>query len=494
MGTVLTWVIRKLIFEKNFVPCTDLDLVKNQLHTITTEKAVVDSTLIQLKEDISKLHTDVDLKVQELEKINKDYTKVFTEKERLEEDLIVYHDNENLLKKKLDEKENLLFASTSTVTRLEATITYKERELTEQTKNLESLGKKFEQEFTNLAQKILDEKAGTFGRQQESNLKLLLEPFKAEIVNFKKEFAEKHSQEAAERNSMKGAIGEMVKQNQILSDQANSLSKALSFQAKQQGSWGEEILESILQHCGLQEGIHYYKQYSSNNEEGTRIRPDFVINCPDNRCVVIDSKVSLTHYTSYCAATEVVEQERLSKSLLSSIKSHIDGLSAKKYPDIANTLDSVIMFMPVESAYILAMHNDQDLWRYAYSKRVLLISSSNLIATIKLISDLWQRDAINKNAKQIADKAGRLYDKMVGFVENMKKVGDSIGKANETWKEAYGQLYSGHGNMINQAHSIKLLGAKTGNKKLPEALLNDATFEEQIPIEIPIEEDKKNLN
>ena len=178
--------------------------------------------------------------------------------------------------------------------------------------------------------------------------------------------------------------------------------------------------------------------------------------------------------------------------MLLSIKAHIDSLSSKNYTDINNTLDTIIMFMPVESAYILAMQIDNDLWRYAFNKGIILISPSNLITTIKLISNMWQRDAINKNAKLIAEKAGRLYDKMVGFVENMKKVGDSLGKANETWNDAYGQLYKGHGNMINQAESIKNLGAKAGQKKFPDAIINEALSGEPLTLDDSI--DKINEN
>jgi DNA recombination protein RmuC len=308
---------------------------------------------------------------------------------------------------------------------------------------------------------------------------LLLEPFKTEIAHFKKEFTDKHSLEAAERNSLKGAIQEIVLHNKVLSEQANNLAKALTFQAKQQGCWGEEILEKILEHCGLQNKIHYIRQYSSKDEEGVRIQPDFVINYPDNRCLIIDSKVSLSHYTSYCGTSVAAEQEAFAKGMMLSIKNHIDGLSVKNYPDIAHTLDMVIMFVPVESAYIMAMQMDHDLWRYAYNKRVVLISPSNLIATIKLISDLWQRAAINKNAKQIAEKAARLYDKLAGFVENMKKAGDNLSKATESWKQAYGQLYNGHGNAIVLAASIKAMGAKTKNK-LPDAIVNDALLSDRM--------------
>lgn len=481
-GGIIAWVIRKLLFEKKFVSVAEFDSAKKQLNELITQKAVLDSALVSSRTEIERANSLLHSKEEELIQARADYMKAHTENGCLILDVNDRNVEINNLKTKLETAQVETSTAQNRIAKLEAEVVYKTRQLDEQAKSLEDIGARFEKEFSNLAQKILDEKSKVFGSQQEVNLKLLLEPFKADIASFKKDISEKHSLEAAERNSLKGAIQEMVNNTKLISEQANNLTKALTFQSKQQGSWGEEILESILEHCGLQNNIHYFKQYSSKNEEGTRIQPDFVVNCPDNRCVVIDSKVSLNHFTSYCSTTVKAEQEVFSKGMLLSIKTHIDSLSGKNYTDIANTLDTVIMFMPVESAYILAMQIDADLWRYAYNKGIVLISPSNLITTIKLISNLWQRDAINKNAKLIAEKAGRLYDKLVGFVDNMKKVGDSLNKANDSWKDAYGQLYKGHGNLINQAESIKALGIKTGTKAFPSEIVSEAVFAETLPV------------
>jgi DNA recombination protein RmuC len=448
--------------------------VKDQLQELKTEKAVIDNELTACREEKDKQSGQIENKDRELEKWRTDFTKADTEREGLILDIIEKNLEINKLNQKIEVDILALQAASNKANRLEAELVFKEKELQETAKSLEDIGKKFEKEFSNLAQKILDEKSKTFGSQQETNLKLLLEPFKNDIVNFKREFTDKHGLESAERNTLKGVIQEMVSNNKILSEQANNLTRALTFQSKQQGDWGEEILEGILEHCGLQINVHYFRQYSSKNEQGDRIQPDFVVNCPDNRCVIIDSKVSLNHFTSYCSTNVKLEQDAFLKSMMLSIKTHIDGLSSKKYSDIANTIDEVFMFMPNEGAFILAMQSDKNLWRYAYNKGLILISPSSLITTIKLISNLWQRDAINKNARLIAEKAGRLYDKLVGFVDNMKRVGDCIGKANETWQVAYGQLYTGHGNLVNQAEAIKNLGAKSGNKRFPDAIINEA--------------------
>ncbi|QEC55284.1 DNA recombination protein RmuC [Flavisolibacter ginsenosidimutans] len=481
-GGTIAWVIRKLLFEKNFVSVPELDAAKKQLNELITQKAVVDSALVSSRTEIERAYSLLHSKGEELIQVRADYTKAHTENGCLMLDVNDRNVEINNLKVKLETAQAEISIAQNRIAKLEAEVVYKTRQLDEQAKSLEDIGRRFEKEFSNLAHKILDEKSKVFGSQQEVSLKLLLEPFKADIANFKKEFSEKHSIEAAERNTLKGVIQEMVNNHKMLSEQANNLTKALTFQSKQQGNWGEEILESILEHCGLQHNIHYFKQYSTKDEDGIRIQPDFIVNCPDNRCVIIDSKVSLSHFTGYCSTNVATEQEAFSKSLLLSIKGHIDGLSGKKYTGIPNTLDTVIMFMPVEPAYILAMQLDQDLWRYAYNKGIVLISPSNLITTIKLISNLWQRDAINKNAKLIAEKAGRLYDKLVGFVDNMKKVGDSLNKANDSWKDAYGQLYKGHGNLINQAESIKTLGIKTGTKAFPAEIISEAAFADTLTL------------
>lgn len=483
IGIALTWIIRKLIVDKDLVPVKNLNEVMDQLQSIKTEKAIADNNWSRASEEVKKLFEQIQVKDSVLERLQADFTKADTERDVLILDVNDKNVEINCLKETIASKQAELDSKNKSIARMESELTYSREKLEEQAKAIDDIGKKYEGSFSNLAQKILDEKALTFNVQQENNLKQLLEPFKADITNFKREFTEKHSLEAAERNTLKGVIQEMVHNNKTLSEQANNLTKALTFQAKQQGSWGEEILESILEHCGLQNEIHYKKQFSSKNEDGTRIQPDFIVNCPDNRCIIIDSKVSLTHFTSYCSTTVSEEQQAFAKGLLLSIKAHIDGLSAKNYTDISNTLDAVIMFVPVESAYILAMQIDCDLWRYAYNKGVVLISPSNLITTIKLISNLWQRDAINKNAKLIAEKAGRLYDKMVGFLDNMNKVEDCLKKANENFSHAYGQLYKGHGNMIRQAEAIKALGAKTGTKKFPDALINEALANDTLALD-----------
>jgi DNA recombination protein RmuC len=370
---------------------------------------------------------------------------------------------------------------------LRSQLQYKEERLQEQKRELEGLSKKLESEFTVLADRIFEEKARKFSEQQESGLKNILEPLRHNIQSFKQEFDVRYNDETKERASLKEQIKGMLELNRTLSDQANNLTLALRGQVKQQGAWGEMILESILEYTGLKKDIHYSVQQVSKNADGRTIQPDVIVNYPGSRSIVIDAKVSLVHYEMYTHAATVVEQKDALGQLIRSVKNHIDMLSAKAYHDVAGSLDFVMMFVPLEAAYIAAMQADTSLWQYAYNKRVLIISPTNLVAAMKLVNDMWQRDAVNKQAHDIAIKAGRLYDKLAAFVDNMDKVGVQLSKAQEVWQEAHKQLSSGRGNLISQAEQMKELGAKAGKKISPiiveQALANDGLIDEAATVE-----------
>jgi DNA recombination protein RmuC len=270
----------------------------------------------------------------------------------------------------------------------------------------------------------------------------------------------------------------MLDLNQTLSTQAENLTRALTNNVKSQGDWGESILESILQYAGLQRDLHYFVQESSQNEAGETIRPDVIIKYPDGRALVVDSKVSLLHYTRFIAAADDAERKQQEALLLQSFRQHADGLSRKNYQSVADALDFVLMFVPVESAYIQAMQADTTLWQFAYQKRVLLISPTNLVPAMKLVADLWQRDGISRHATAIAERAGKLYDKLVGFVDNFEKVGSQLEKASDTWRDAQKQLVQGRGNLISQAEKMREMHIKT-QKKLPGNWTEQAEEEEE---------------
>jgi DNA recombination protein RmuC len=359
---------------------------------------------------------------------------------------------------------------------LNAQLHYKDEKLELQKGEIENIGNKFETQFKVLANNILEDKARKFSEQQETNLKTILEPLRQNISAFKQEFDVRYNDETKERSSLKEQIRNMMDLNRTLSDQANNLTNALRGQVKQQGNWGEMILESILEHAGLKKDMQYFVQQSSQNTDGRTIQPDVIVKYPDERVIVIDAKVSLVHYENYTVANNDELRLQSTGLLIKSIKNHIDILGGKSYHDVNGSLDFVLMFVPVEAAYITAMQADTALWQYAYAKRVLLLSPTNLIAAMKLVSDMWQRDAVSKDAQLIADRANKMYEKLVGFVENFERVGTQLEKAHTTWQDAFKQLSKGKGNLVSQAEQIRRFKTNS-NKNLPASIVEEALIE-----------------
>jgi DNA recombination protein RmuC len=366
-----------------------------------------------------------------------------------------------------------------------------------QKKEIEELGKKFNLEFENIANKILDTKSEKFTELNKTNIKSLLEPLGQNINEFKKQVNEVYKTESNERFSLGEKVKELALLNQVISEEAKNLTKALKGEAKTQGKWGEMILESILERSGLRKNEQYFMEHELLDEngkailsdsEGKKMRPDAVIKYPDNRNVILDSKVSLNAFTRLIASIDVDEQRRELAAHISAIKNHIIALSSKGYDDYDKALDFVMMFIPSEPAYIAALQNDPDLWNFAYDKRILLISPTNLITSLKLIVDLWKREYQNQNAVEIAERGAKLYDKFVGFVSNLESVGKALDKAQENYNGAFKQLSTGNDNLVIQATKLKNLGLKN-KKDLPKEIESLSTLEILLEPTIPILEE-----
>ena len=347
---------------------------------------------------------------------------------------------------------------------------YLKESLEKQKKDLEAIGEQFTKEFKLLADQILEDKSQRFTKMNAETIDRLLKPLDENIKQFQKQVQEVYEKESRERFSLGEKVKELSDLNRTISQEAKNLTEALKGQVKTQGNWGEMILESILSKSGLVKGREYTVQESVTDEEGKRYQPDVIISYPDNRKVVIDSKVSLLAYERYYSASTPSEQQQAANDLMQSVKRHIDGLSAKNYADMVESLDFVMMFIPIEPVFMLVMERDPSIWNYAYDRRVLLISPTNLIAALKLIYDLWQREYRNRYAEEIAKKGGQLYDKLVGFLENFHQIGDSLIKAKKTYDQALGQLKEGKGNVIVQAQQLRQLGAKA-KKNIPEEFI-----------------------
>lgn len=344
------------------------------------------------------------------------------------------------------------------------------------------------EEFKNLAQKILEEKSEKFTNLNESKLKEILEPFQEKIVELKNRVNEAYEKENKERFSLAEKVKELADLNQQISNDAKKLTRALKGESKTQGNWGEMILESILEKSGLVKGREYFLEYQLTDEDnkalysqfsGKKMRPDAVVKYPDDRDVIIDSKVSLTAFSELIDENDPDVYQIKINQHLQSIKNHIQQLSQKAYDDYGKSLDFVIMFIPSEPAYIAAMQADPHLWTFAYERRILLLNPTNLITSLKLIADLWKRDYQNKNTLEIAERGAKLYDKFVGFIENLDKIGKNIDKTKVDFDNAYKQLYTGKDNLISQTQKLKNLGIKS-KKEITKNLIDNANNNENL--------------
>ena len=347
-----------------------------------------------------------------------------------------------------------------------------EEKLKTQREELDKLQKTFSTEFENLANKILEDKSKKFTEQNKTNLDNILNPLKEKIKTFEEKVEKSYNTEAAERNSLKGEIKALVTLNKQISEEANNLAKALKGDSKKQGNWGEIILEKVLERSGLQRGTEYEMQVSFTDEAGKRVQPDAIIYLPDKKHIVVDAKVSLVAYESFVNAPTDEERERNLQAHVISVKNHIKGLSEKNYQSLGqlDTPDFVLLFMPIESSFSLAVQADNELFNYAWERKIVIVSPSTLLATLRTIASIWKQERQTRNALEIAKQSGDLYDKFVGFVEELIVVGRKMTDAKGSYDEAMKKLSTGKGNLIRRAETIKELGAKT-TKDIPQPLI-----------------------
>ncbi len=353
--------------------------------------------------------------------------------------------------------------------------------LEENKTELENIQTKFTKEFENLANKILEEKSSKFTQQNQENLKQILNPLQEKIQNFELK-VERTNKENIERHA---ALGQQLKQlheqNIKISTEANNLTKALKGDSKTQGNWGELILERVLEKSGLEKDREYVleKSFSVNQENKQRLRPDVIIYLPDNKKMIIDSKVSLTAYEKYVNAENDIEREKFIKEHVVSLNRHISQLSEKKYEDLyqMESPDFVLLFIPIEPAFAVALNQDNELYNKAFQKNIVIVTPSTLLATLRTIDSMWNNEKQQRNAIEIARQAGALYDKFEGLMNDLTKVGKKMDEAKNEYKGAMNKLFEGRGNLIGSVEKLKKLGAKA-KKQLPESIINRANNDE----------------
>ena len=489
VGGGIAWLVCSLTMKLKMVSkdaynsaTEQSNLLRTEIEVAKQKTASLQQEIINFKHEVNEYKQQVELLQQKIHVKERELS-TFTANLDAAKEINVSHLKE-LNQQKLDlktktEEYNELNKTTASLIANNKAL---EEKLNTQKVEMEDLRKQFNLEFEHIASKILDDKSSKFTKLNQDNLSGILKPLGENIELFRKKVEEVYVTEAKERFSLGEEVKKLQTLNTRLSEEANNLTNALTGSSKAQGDWGQMILENILEKSGLVLNREYFVQeYLRDvdggylkNEHGTRMQPDVIIAYPDNRKVIVDSKVSLSAYTRYAQCNSAEDQKIHIKEHLRSVRRHVDDLSNKSYQDYTETLDFVMMFVPNEPAYLLALQHDPDLWHYAYDKKILLISPTNLIAALKMIVDLWKREYQNQNAQQIAERGAALYDKLVNFVDSFSTVGDQLNRAQASYDTAFGQLSKGRGNLIGQAEKLKELGVKS-KKNLPTTLVEAAS-------------------
>jgi len=349
----------------------------------------------------------------------------------------------------------------------------------QQEQYIQDLQHKSKLEFEQLANKILEEKTSKFTESNRLNLDLILNPLKENIKAFEQKVEKVYKDESDERNVLKGVISELMLQSKQIQEDANNLTKALKGDNKKQGNWGEIILEKILERSGLIKDREYRVQASLNHAEGNRLQPDVLIDLPDEKHIVIDAKVSLIAYERLLQAETEADRNMFIKQHVSSIKGHIQNLSSKNYQDLyqINSPDFVLLFIPIESSFGIAVQEDAELFSYAWDRKVVIVSPSTLLATLRTIASIWKQERQNRNVLEIARLSGSMYEKYIGFLNDMEGLGKNIKNSQDCYEKAMNKLNQGAGNLTTTAEKIKRLGAKT-NKQIDAKFLDPSLINE----------------
>lgn len=352
------------------------------------------------------------------------------------------------------------------------------QDLLQQNARLEQLEEKFTLQFENLANRIFDEKNDKFKKESQEGIAQLLTPLRERLQEFQKKVDESFGAQVKEQISLKKEIENIISVNEQMTRQTENLTKALRGDVKAQGNWGEVILEKILEDSGLRKGVNYIVQGGGldlkHADTGGSLKPDVIIMLPEDKHIIVDAKVSLTHYERYCMTDDVAERARHLKEYLASIRAHVAGLEQRRYQDTEKlgTPDFVLMFMPIEGAYSLAIQEDVGLHSYAWDKKIVIVCPSILFATLRTINSVWQLERQNRHAQEIARQGGGLYDKIVGFVEDMQELGSKINASRKVYDDAFNKLSAGQGNILKRTQDLKALGIKA-SKNLPKELVGE---------------------
>ncbi len=436
--------------------------VRNQISELTEEKRLAadqlhQQQLSQVEAENHKVQAENQQQEHELLRLNKLTVKLAEQYKYSQEKAHL-----------ADERQQALSQAEKQLTHLKAEVEHQTQRFKEQTEFIKNSQATLSDHFNTLGQKILEEKTAKFTDRNKQQMDLVVSPLQKQLQEFQLLINRNATEGLAQQKSMKSEIERIYQLNQELSKKATDLTKALTSESKTQGNWGELILHRLLEVAGLEQGREFETEISFTNEDNKRYRPDVLIHLPQHKTLIVDAKVSLTAFERYINAEDDSERQSHLKQHVQSMQTHIKALSDKAYQNIEqiDSLDFVLMFVPVESAFLEAVNSQPNLLEEAYKKNVLILSASNLLATLRTVMLLWQNENQNKNAQLIADKAGKMYDKFVGFVDNLNDIKMRLDQADKAWYAAENKLKTGKGNLITQADTLKQLGARN-SKQLP---------------------------
>lgn len=438
-----------------------LSAAQEDARRLATEYANAENTVRQLEQNLGDLREKTGAAAATVANLSAQLSLLRRERD----DLAALRDQLNIEQQRLSNQ----------VTELSTSLTAEREKAIENLAVLNNAREELSNQFKVLANEILEDKTKRFTEQNQTNISQLLEPLKVKITEFQGQVQEVYVQEGKDRSALTEQVKQLMLLNNQLSKDAHNLTSALKGQTKTQGNWGELILERVLEASGLRKGHEYDVQESHTRADGTRAQPDVVVHLPEDKHLIIDAKVSLNAYEEYANTETDQLRDAAMRRHLESVRSHIKELSEKNYQQLygLKSLDFVLMFIPIEPAFMLAISHDSDLWQDAWRRNVLLVSPSTLLFVVRTVAHLWRQEQQNRNAQEIANRGAELYDKLAGFVEDLEGLGTKLQQAQRAYDGAYNKFSGGRGNVIRQAEMLKELGVKP-TRQLPQKMIDAA--------------------